>query len=114
VHAADAAPRSQLVWCASSCAHRLRLLPAAHARHHAQRRDLDLQWGGSREATLLESCREALASADERAFATAVAEFDALTRLDTWKTNMLLRVKRRLQARQAGEEAGAGSEDELL
>lgn len=80
----------------------------------APTRDIDLQWGGSRESNLLESCREALAAADERAFATAVAEFDSLTRLDTWKTNMLLRVKRRLQARQAGEEAGGGSDDELL
>ena len=56
----------------------------------------------------------ALAACDEKQFSTAIAEFDSLTRLDTWKTNMLLRVKRRLQARQAGEDAGAGSEDELL
>lgn len=84
-----------------------------------QYRDLDLQFAGSREAQLLEACRDALAAADERAFATAVAEFDSLTRLDAWKTNMLLRVKRRLQARAAGEDAGGaggggGSEDELL
>lgn len=77
-------------------------------------RDIDLQFGGSRENNLLDSCREALAAADEKAFATAVAEFDSLTRLDTWKTNMLLRVKRRLQARSAGQEAGENSEDELL
>ncbi|WIA28569.1 hypothetical protein OEZ86_011109 [Tetradesmus obliquus] len=79
-----------------------------------QYRDVDLQFAGSREAGLLEQCVEALAAADEKAFATAVAEFDALTRLDAWKTAMLLRVKRRLQARQAGEEAGGNSEDELL
>lgn len=77
-------------------------------------RDTDLQFAGSREANLLDGCREALAAADEKAFATAVAEFDSLTRLDTWKTNMLLRVKRRLQARSAGQEAGDNSEDELL
>eukprot|EP00879_Flechtneria_rotunda_P002284 GHRR01002476.1.p1 GENE.GHRR01002476.1~~GHRR01002476.1.p1 ORF type:complete len:300 (+),score=124.18 GHRR01002476.1:200-1099(+) len=79
-----------------------------------QYRDVDLQFAGSREANLLEACADALAAADEKGFATAVAEFDSLTRLDAWKTNMLLRVKRRLQARQAGEEAGANSEDELL
>lgn len=78
------------------------------------RRDIDLQFAGSREANLLDSCREALAAADEKGFASAVAEFDSLTRLDTWKTNMLLRVKRRLQARSAGQEAGDNSEDELL
>jgi alpha-soluble NSF attachment protein len=79
-----------------------------------QYKDIDLQFGGSREATLLEGCAAALAAADERAYASAVAEFDSLTRLDAWKTSMLLRVKRRLQARQAGVEAGGGSEDELL
>jgi hypothetical protein len=77
-------------------------------------RDIDLQFSGSREDVLLNTCREALSAADEKAFATAVAEFDSLTRLDTWKTNMLLRVKRRLQARSAGQEAGENSEDELL
>ena len=71
------------------------------------------QFAGSREATLLESCAEALAQCDEKKFATAVAEFDALTRLDGWKTNMLLRVKRRIQARQAGEDL-EDEEPELL
>lgn len=42
------------------------------------------------------------------------AEFDALTRLDAWKTNMLLRVKRRLQARAAGEEQNGDEDEELL
>jgi alpha-soluble NSF attachment protein len=77
-------------------------------------RDIDLHFAGSREANMLDSCREALAAADEKGFATAVAEYDSMTRLDTWKTNMLLRVKRRLQARSAGQEAGDNSEDELL
>lgn len=43
------------------------------------------QFAGSREATLLEACADALAQCDEKAFATAVAEFDSLTRLDAWK-----------------------------
>lgn len=77
-------------------------------------KDIDLQFAGSREATLLEACADALAKCDEKAFATAVAEFDSLTRLDAWKTNMLLKVKRRLQARASGEEQGAASEDEVL
>eukprot|EP00878_Enallax_costatus_P001906 GHUV01002067.1.p1 GENE.GHUV01002067.1~~GHUV01002067.1.p1 ORF type:complete len:297 (+),score=108.25 GHUV01002067.1:109-999(+) len=79
-----------------------------------QYKDIDLQFAGSREANLLETCAEALAACDEKAFATAIAEYDALTRLDTWKTQMLLRVKRRLQARQAGDEAGGNEDDELL
>jgi hypothetical protein len=43
------------------------------------------QFAGSREATLLEACADALAQCDEKAFATAVSEFDSLTRLDAWK-----------------------------
>ncbi len=62
----------------------------------------------------MSACATALASADERAFATAVAEFDALTRLDAWKTNMLLKVKRRLQSRAAGEEPGVEDDEEVL
>jgi alpha-soluble NSF attachment protein len=77
-------------------------------------KDIDLQFSGSREAILLESCADALADADEKKFATAVAEYDSLTRLDAWKTNMLLRVKRRIQARQAGEEVGDEDDPELL
>eukprot|EP00775_Hariotina_reticulata_P010459 gene10459-10617_t len=79
-----------------------------------QYKDIDLQFSGSREANLLDTCSSALSACDDKAFATAIAEFDSLTRLDAWKTNMLLRVKRRLQARQAGEEAGGDDEDELL
>ncbi|KAI8468366.1 MAG: TPR-like protein [Monoraphidium minutum] len=77
-------------------------------------KDIDLQFSGSREAILLEAVADALAQCDEKAFATAVAEFDSMTRLDAWKTNMLLKVKRRIQARASGEEPGAESEDEVL
>lgn len=71
-------------------------------------KDSDLQFAGSREAQLLEGCAAALAGSDDKAFSQAVAEFDAMTRLDGWKTAMLLRVKRRIAARQQGEEKGAG------
>jgi hypothetical protein len=54
-------------------------------------RDIDLQFEGSREAGLLDACAGALAAADERAFATAVAEFDSMTRLDAWKVRVFLR-----------------------
>eukprot|EP00877_Chromochloris_zofingiensis_P013287 jgi/Chrzof1/8211/Cz03g01200.t1 len=76
--------------------------------------DIDLQFSGSREANLLTACAEALAQCDEKKFATAVADFDSLTRLDSWKTNMLLKVKRRLAARQSGEEPGVDSDEEVL
>jgi alpha-soluble NSF attachment protein len=77
-------------------------------------RDVDLQFAGSRECTLLEGCAAALAASDDKAFSQAVAEFDSMTRLDGWKTAMLLRVKRRIGARQTGEEKGADDDDEVL
>ena len=75
-------------------------------------RDIDLQFGGSREDTLLTSLQEALRSADDQAFSTALAEFDKVTRLDAWKTKILLEAKRRLQDMQLGV-GGEDSEDEL-
>ena len=36
---------------------------------------------------------------DVDAFTTAVAEFDSLTRLDAWKTALLVRVKRKIGTR---------------
>ena len=71
-------------------------------------RDLDPQLAGSRELALLEGCASALRQCDDKAFAQCVAEFDAMTRLDAWKTAMLLRVKRRIAARQQGEERVGG------
>jgi alpha-soluble NSF attachment protein len=76
--------------------------------------DIDINFAGSREANLLETLAEALSKADEKQFATAVAEFDAMTRLDGWKTAMLLKVKRRVGARQAGEEAPEDEDDDVL
>lgn len=77
-------------------------------------KDIDVQFSGSRECTLLENLASALSTCDEKGFSTAVAEFDALTRLDAWKTQMLLTVKRRLQARQAGEEPAEDEDEEVL
>lgn len=49
-----------------------------------------------------------------QAFTTAVAEFDAMTRLDNWKTAMLIKVKARLRARATGAEPDEDEEDEVL
>ena len=43
-------------------------------------------------------------SGDVEAFTTAVAEFDSLTRLDAWKTTLLVRVKRKISSREEVEE----------
>lgn len=47
---------------------------------------------------------EAKETGDSQKFTDAVAEYDSLTRLDAWKTQLLLRVKKRLSAVADGEE----------
>ena len=83
--------------------------------------DIDLQFSDSREHTLLNSLLEAMQSQDDQMFATALAEYDKMTRLDPWKTKLLLEAKRRIQDMQLGVGGGAGegeeennSEDDVL
>lgn len=53
-------------------------------------------------------------------FATHLAEFDSVIRLDAWKTKVLLAAKRRLQDMQlgvgggGGDEGGDAEDDELM
>ncbi|PSC74185.1 Alpha-soluble NSF attachment 2 [Micractinium conductrix] len=63
-------------------------------------RDIDLNFDNSREANFLAALADALDEGDIEAFTNAVAEFDSLTRLDAWKTALLVRVKRKLTSRQ--------------
>jgi len=55
-----------------------------------------LQW--------LQDLTEAFESADIDKFTDAIAEFDSMTRLDQWKTTLLLRSKKRIQARDEVDE----------
>ena len=54
-------------------------------------KDIDVNFDGSRECVLMESLVDATEGADPEAFTAAVAEFDALTRLDGFKTAILVR-----------------------
>jgi alpha-soluble NSF attachment protein len=40
---------------------------------------------------------EAVEAGDTEAFTSAVVEFDQVTKLDNWKTNILLKIKRSIQ-----------------
>jgi alpha-soluble NSF attachment protein len=46
---------------------------------------------------------------DVGAFTATVQEFDSMSRLDTWKTTLLLRAKKRCAAR----ETAGGDDDDL-
>ena len=53
---------------------------------------------------------ECVESYDPEGFATACFEYDRITKLDPWKTSMLVKIKRTIE----GEgEAGLGGDDEV-
>eukprot|EP00897_Mesotaenium_endlicherianum_P003212 jgi/Mesen1/2919/ME000175S02072 len=60
--------------------------------------DWDPSFGGSREHKLLEALGQAKEEADVDAFTDAIKEYDSLSRLDAWKTTLLLRAKNALEA----------------
>ena len=66
--------------------------------------DLDATFSGTREYTLLKGLAEAMEAGDEDAFTAAVAEFDSMTRLEPWKTSLLLDAKRKIASIEAQEE----------
>mmetsp|Transcript_18274 Transcript_18274/g.39340 ORF Transcript_18274/g.39340 Transcript_18274/m.39340 type:complete len:302 (+) Transcript_18274:259-1164(+) len=77
-------------------------------------KDLDLQLSGSRECMLLEQLWESMRDTDVEKFATALADFDRVIRLDPWKTKILLVVKDRIQNMElgVGTAAGGGAEED--
>ncbi|KAI0307995.1 vesicular-fusion protein SEC17 [Multifurca ochricompacta] len=58
---------------------------------------LDVSFTSTREAKFITALTEALEQGDEEAFTAVVYEYDQVTKLDNWKTAILLKVKRGLQ-----------------
>lgn len=72
---------------------------AEEMKQHLERyQNLDVTFMDTREAKLLWSILEAFEKQDVSIFQTAVAEYDRISRLDEWKTNILLRIKKKLEA----------------
>lgn len=57
---------------------------------------LDMTFAGTREFKFLHDLADATAASDGQQFTDIVAEFDKMTRLDNWKTTLLLRIKKSL------------------
>jgi len=55
--------------------------------------DMDPSFTATREHKLLQEITKAMEEFDIEAFTNAVADFDSVSKLDTWKTTMLLRIK---------------------
>eukprot|EP01091_Cochliopodium_minus_P017185 TRINITY_DN6664_c0_g2_i1.p1 TRINITY_DN6664_c0_g2~~TRINITY_DN6664_c0_g2_i1.p1 ORF type:complete len:302 (-),score=95.25 TRINITY_DN6664_c0_g2_i1:118-972(-) len=56
-------------------------------------KDIDINFGSQRECTLLENIMDAYEKYDVDAFTNAVREYDSISKLDSWKTNLLLKIK---------------------
>ncbi|KFM27426.1 Alpha-soluble NSF attachment protein 2 [Auxenochlorella protothecoides] len=83
--------------CAGICQLASNSLPGV--RDAIQRyNDIDITFENSREEGLLTALADALEARDADAFTAAVQEFDSMTRLDAWKTAILVRVKRMITA----------------
>ncbi|KAF5801930.1 putative NSF attachment protein [Helianthus annuus] len=62
--------------------------------------DLDPTFSGSREYKLLSALAASIDEEDVEKFTDAIKEFDSITKLDAWKTTLLLRVKEMLKAKE--------------
>ncbi|KAI3787278.1 hypothetical protein L1987_41637 [Smallanthus sonchifolius] len=66
--------------------------------------DLDPTFAGSREYRLLMGLAASVDEEDVEKFTDAIKEFDSITKLDAWKTTLLLRVKEMLKAKEMEED----------
>ncbi|KAJ7630897.1 vesicular-fusion protein SEC17 [Roridomyces roridus] len=67
-------------------------------RNLAKYSNQDASFATTREAKFLQALIQAVEAGDQEAFTAAVGEFDQVTRLDNWKTSMLLKIKRSLRS----------------
>jgi|Transcript_15067 alpha-soluble NSF attachment protein len=69
---------------------------------------MDYTFGESREGKFSQQLVEAVEGFDTEGFATACFEYDRISKLDPWKTSILVRVKRSID-----DEAGDDDDDEV-
>lgn len=58
---------------------------------------MDNTFSSTREAKFVTALLDALDQGDEEAFTSVVFEYDQVTKLDNWKTAILLKIKRGIQ-----------------
>ena len=56
----------------------------------------DVTFASTREAKFINALIEAFENGDQDAFTAAVYEFDQVTKLDNWKTSILLKIKKEI------------------
>lgn len=60
-------------------------------------REIDPSFASTREHQLLVDLLQAVEGGDQEAFADKLFQFDQLSKLDKWKTTLLLRVKNNIE-----------------
>jgi alpha-soluble NSF attachment protein len=60
-------------------------------------RDMDNSFSSTREHQLLVDLAEAVEAGDQEAFADKLFQYDQMSKLDKWKTTILLRVKNAIE-----------------
>ncbi|KAL0951252.1 hypothetical protein HGRIS_007970 [Hohenbuehelia grisea] len=68
--------------------------PVTAKRNMGKYANQDTTFSSTREAKFINVLIEAVESGDQEVFTGAVVEFDQVTKLDNWKTAMLLKIKR--------------------
>ncbi|KAI7752292.1 hypothetical protein M8C21_012805, partial [Ambrosia artemisiifolia] len=66
--------------------------------------DMDPTFAGTREYRLMADLAASIEEEDVEKFTEAIKEFDSMTKLDAWKTTLLLRVKDLLKAKEMEED----------
>eukprot|EP00227_Mantoniella_beaufortii_P013535 CAMPEP_0197575360 /NCGR_PEP_ID=MMETSP1326-20131121/786_1 /TAXON_ID=1155430 /ORGANISM="Genus nov. species nov., Strain RCC2288" /LENGTH=294 /DNA_ID=CAMNT_0043138117 /DNA_START=31 /DNA_END=915 /DNA_ORIENTATION=+ len=66
--------------------------------------DVDPSFGDSRECNLLKGLADAAEEGDQDKYTSVLSEYDSMSRLDAWKTTLLLRAKKKIVASVAEEE----------
>ena len=69
----------------------------ASTRALSSYRELDPTFSSTREHQLLADLTEAVEAGDQDVFADKLFQFDQLSKLDKWKTTLLLRVKESIE-----------------
>jgi len=65
-------------------------------------KEMDPTFSSQRECKFLEQLVEAYENFDAEAYTAAVVEFDSITKLDPWKTTILLRIKNSINSESSG------------
>ena len=67
------------------------------ARAFEKYRDMDPTFASTREHQLLVDLYEAVEAGDQEAFADKLFQYDQMSKLDKWKTTILLRIKNTIE-----------------